>query len=84
MAQTIEARCKTAGTIRIEGERTACGDSRGNCDCGAHDHYHVASAEKLHEIASRYSWVERPQGKTLRGSAYTRRMAGNDFNGYAQ
>ena len=74
----MEARCKEVGTITIE-TQTTCGDKRGNCDCGAYDHYRISDVENLHSVTAQFAWIERPNGRIVRGAAYTKRMAQNDF-----
>ncbi|GAC1371033.1 MAG: hypothetical protein NVS3B25_18950 [Hymenobacter sp.] len=77
----ITASCQNAGTLVIPNEYSQ--DKNGNADSGNLADYTINSPEKLHEIASNYAWVWRGGNKLLPGSAYTLKMAQNDFSKYA-
>jgi len=42
--------------------------------------YEFKTASSWHKRASSYSWVIRPSGRRVKGSAYTMRMAQNDYD----
>ena len=75
--KSIAAHCSWAGTIKLGG--TSSVDSTGTDHSGAHAAYEFTSAETLYKVASGYTWVQRPNGKSIRGKDYTLRMAANDF-----
>ncbi len=81
-APKMSASCLEIGIIIIDTTYSKTSDGEFSTS-GNYADYTFTSAEKLHEIASEYSWVER-NGKTIKGSAYTARMAKNDFNTYAE
>jgi hypothetical protein len=41
--------------------------------------YSFSTAENMHTIAKGHDWVQRPNGKTIKGADYTLKMAQNDF-----
>jgi hypothetical protein len=56
-------------------------DGHGNDDSGRYATYRCRTPERLVTLANQHCWVER-RGKTIRGAAYTLRMAKNDFARY--
>ncbi len=78
--KSITASCKVAGTLIIPNDYTMQGDFSVS---GNLADYEFKSAEKLYARASQYDKVER-NGKVIKGSAYTLKMAQNDFNKFAK
>ena len=77
---TIKLSCKVQGTISIPSNYYTEGNfsTSGNLA-----DYEIGDAQKLHKIASGYAWVER-NGKRVKGSLYSLKMAQNDFSKYAK
>ena len=63
----------TTGTLEI------IKNSEGRSE-GIYETYQFTTPEKMHAVALGFRWVLRPNGKYLRGSEYTLRMAKNDWN----
>jgi len=78
--QNIQISCKVQGVIIIPNEFYT---KEGFSISGNLADYSPTSAEILHKIASKYTWVER-QGKKIKGASYTLKMAQNDFKNYAK
>lgn len=47
---------------------------------GIYETYQFTTPEKMHAVAIAFKWVIRPNGKNIKASEYTLRMARNDWN----
>lgn len=75
MKKVIRCDCNQAGLVIINA----------NTPGGAWlDEIYCVTPDALHARVSRYDYVQRPNGKVLKGSEYTLRMAVNDYEKHAQ
>jgi hypothetical protein len=73
----VNAHCYEAGTLQVGTSSKL--DAKGTDHSGALAAYQFETAASLHRVAVGYSWVVRPNGREIKGSVYTIRMAKNDF-----
>lgn len=78
---TIKLSCKVQGTISIPSNYYT--SEGGFSTSGNLADYEVGDAQKLHKIASKYTWIER-NGKRIKGALYSLKMAQNDFIKHAR